>query len=57
MVRLVKQLAAEEGSAVLYKGLTARLTSSIPATFLLIVSYETVKRFSLKDEYREEVEL
>ena len=38
----------EEGFRGLYKGLSARLTASIPVSALLVISYEWVKRVSLK---------
>lgn len=38
----------EEGLGVLKKGLSARIISTAPTSALLVVSYEWVKRISLK---------
>jgi len=45
------KLYKEEGIRALHKGLTARLASSLPSGFIIIVGYESVKRLSLKPEY------
>ena len=42
------QLMKEEGLAFLKKGLSARIASTAPTSALLVVSYEWVKRMSLK---------
>ena len=42
----------EERLWIFTKGLTARLVSSITFSFFIILGYETVKRWSLKDEYK-----
>ncbi|XP_070547225.1 solute carrier family 25 member 44-like [Ptychodera flava] len=43
-------LMKEEGAKGLTKGLTARYLSAAPASFLLCLSYELLKRISLKGE-------
>lgn len=44
----LRTLWQEEGIAFLRKGLSARIISTAPASALLVVSYEWVKRMSLK---------
>ena len=43
-----KHLWREEGVSFLRKGLSARIISTAPTSALLVVSYEWVKRMSLK---------
>ncbi|XP_077996849.1 solute carrier family 25 member 44-like [Glandiceps talaboti] len=43
-------LIRQEGFKGLTKGMTARYLSSAPASLIIIVSYETLKRISLKQE-------
>ncbi|KAI3381619.1 hypothetical protein SNEBB_004184 [Seison nebaliae] len=45
----------QEGVQMVFKGLTARLTHSCVYSMFIIFGYETVKRISLKDEYKEMV--
>jgi len=42
------KLWLEEGTGFLYKGLSARVISTVPTSALLVVTYEWVKRLSLK---------
>lgn len=44
----LSHLWREEGLGFLKKGLSARIISTAPASALLVVSYEWVKRMSLK---------
>ena len=44
----LKNLWQEEGISFLRKGLSARIISTAPTSALLVVSYEWVKRMSLK---------
>lgn len=52
IISVTKQLIHEEGIRCLTKGLTARLTASVPSGSCLIVSYELVKRLCVKSELR-----
>jgi len=45
----VQRLWAEEGVAFVKKGLSARIWSTAPTSAILVVSYEWVKRMSLKN--------
>jgi len=45
-------LWAEERLGMYTKGLTARLVQSISFSFLLILGYETIKRWSVHEEYK-----
>ncbi|XP_048376430.1 solute carrier family 25 member 44a [Stegostoma tigrinum] len=45
-----EQLLREEGLLGLTKGLSARILSSAPATLLLVIGYETLKKISLRQE-------
>ena len=38
-----------------YKGLSARLVQSSMFSFFIILGYETIKRISLLDEYKDNV--
>ena len=44
----VKKLWNEEGVAFLKKGLSARIMSTAPTSAILVISYEWVKRMSLR---------
>ena len=44
----VRKLWKEEGMAFLKKGLSARIISTAPTSAILVISYEWVKRMSLK---------
>jgi solute carrier family 25 protein 44 len=46
-----KQLWEQERMNLFVKGLTARLTYSSLYSFFVMLGYETVKRYSLKEEY------
>ena len=47
--KVVSRFWKTEGLGGLYKGLTARLSASIPISGIMVISYEWVKRISLKD--------
>ncbi|ELU18696.1 hypothetical protein CAPTEDRAFT_147210 [Capitella teleta] len=49
---VARSLWKEEGMWIFTKGLSARLVSSISFSFFIILGYETVKRWSLKEEYK-----
>jgi len=53
IVGTVRRLWREEGLAMLWKGATARLTHTCIYSAVAIGAYETVKRCSLSDQYRE----
>ncbi|CAK1592093.1 unnamed protein product [Parnassius mnemosyne] len=56
MRQVFKELWREEGLSGLYaKGLSARLAQSACFSFSIILGYETIKRFSVSDEYRTRV--
>lgn len=50
IIRTASSLYTEEGFRAVYKGLSARIISTIPTSFIIIIGYETVKRLSLKQE-------
>jgi solute carrier family 25 protein 44 len=50
MVIVFRQLYAEEGWRMVYKGLSARLMSMVPSSCLIVVAYEMVKRLSLRSD-------
>ncbi|KAL4229410.1 hypothetical protein ACF0H5_012448 [Mactra antiquata] len=49
----VKQLMLEEGYKFWWKGLSARLIHSCLSSILIVSVYEPLKKFCLKDEYRD----
>lgn len=51
----VRVLWKEEGVWMVTKGLSARLVQSIPLSFFIILGYETVKRWSVLEEYKDQV--
>lgn len=55
VMHIMKELWQEERLRVFTKGLTARLSHACIYSCFIIFGYETVKRVSLKDEYRERV--
>lgn len=55
MLNTCKLLWIEEGVWMFSKGLSARLVQSVMFSFSIILGYETIKRFSLKSEYKERV--
>ncbi|PIK46144.1 putative solute carrier family 25 member 44 [Apostichopus japonicus] len=46
ITRTFSKLMQEEGAKGLTKGLTARVLSTIPNSFVMMVGYETIKKFS-----------
>ncbi|PVD36374.1 hypothetical protein C0Q70_03356 [Pomacea canaliculata] len=51
----IEILWAEEGIWMLTKGLSARLVQSVTFSFFIILGYETIKRWSLLDHYKDKV--
>ena len=51
----VGQLWEEDGVWMVTKGLSARLIHSITFSLFIILGYETIKRWSLLDEYKDRV--
>jgi hypothetical protein len=52
---ILRELWQQEGFNVFTKGLTARLSHSCVYSLFIIFGYETVKRVSLKEEYKAQV--
>jgi solute carrier family 25, member 44 len=52
---IMRELWQQEGVNIFTKGLTARLSHSCVYSLFIIFGYETVKRISLKDEYKAHV--
>jgi solute carrier family 25 protein 44 len=50
-----RSLWATERLGIFTKGLTARMTSSVLYSIAIIFGYETVKRWSVYDEYKERI--
>ncbi|KAJ8931549.1 hypothetical protein NQ314_015520 [Rhamnusium bicolor] len=48
-----RDLWVEEGLRMFSKGLSARLIQSATFSFSIIVGYETIKRISVNDEYKQ----
>lgn len=48
-----RDLWREEGLRMFSKGLSARLVQSATFSFSIILGYETIKRVSVNEEYRE----
>ena len=48
----LKHLWRTEGLKIFSKGLTARMTSSIIYSIAIIFGYETVKKWSVHEEYK-----
>jgi len=55
VLQLMSELWQEERFSVFTKGLTARLSLSCVYSLFIIFGYETVKRISLKEEYRDQI--
>ncbi|GFN81265.1 solute carrier family 25 member 44 [Plakobranchus ocellatus] len=51
----VEILWREEGMWMATKGLSARLVQSITFSFFLMLGYETIKRWSILDEYKDRI--
>lgn len=51
----VKYLWKEDKWRIFNKGLTARLTQSCLSSALIVIGYETMKRFSIDEKYRDQV--
>lgn len=51
----VKYLWKEDKWRIFSKGLSARLTHSCISSGLIVIGYETMKRFSLDDKYRDQL--
>jgi solute carrier family 25 protein 44 len=52
ITQIINELWQEEGFNIFKKGLTARLSHSCVYSLFIIFGYETVKRISLKEEYK-----
>ncbi|KAK7497826.1 hypothetical protein BaRGS_00010960 [Batillaria attramentaria] len=55
MKETVNTLWEEEGMWMVTKGLSARLVQSVTFSFFIILGYETIKRWSLLEEYKDKV--
>ena len=53
--QIMRELWQEEGLKIFKKGLTARLSHSCIYSLFIIFGYETVKRISLKEEFKGQV--
>lgn len=53
MSRAFRDLWSEEGLMMFSKGLSARLVQSAAFSFSVILGYETIKRISVTDEYKD----
>lgn len=53
MSQAFRDLWHEEGLTMFAKGLSARLVQSACFSFSIILGYETIKRVSVNDEYKE----
>lgn len=51
----VKYLWKQDRWRIFNKGLTARLTQSCISSALIVIGYETMKKFSIDDKYRDQV--
>ncbi|KAK9511327.1 hypothetical protein O3M35_005901 [Rhynocoris fuscipes] len=51
----LRGLWSEEGMWMFSKGLSARLVQSVCFSFSIILGYETIKRISVKEEYKNKV--
>uniref|UniRef100_A0A0B6ZS60 Solute carrier family 25 member 44 n=1 Tax=Arion vulgaris TaxID=1028688 RepID=A0A0B6ZS60_9EUPU len=51
----VHQLWKEDGVWLVTKGLSARLVQSITFSFFLMLGYETIKRWSVLEEYKDRI--
>lgn len=49
------ELWAEEHMRMFVKGLSARLVQSAAYSFSIILGYETIKRLSINEQYRNQV--
>ena len=55
MLRTFRVLWSEERLRIFTKGLSARLVQSASFSFSIILGYETIKRLSVTDEYRNHI--
>jgi solute carrier family 25 protein 44 len=55
VIQILRELWQEERFSIFTKGLTARLSHSCVYSLFIIFGYETVKRVSLKEEYKGQV--
>lgn len=51
----VQRLWQEEGFRLLGKGLSARMTQSCISSAFIVAGYETLKRWSVKDEFKDQI--
>ncbi|RWS30295.1 solute carrier family 25 member 44-like protein [Leptotrombidium deliense] len=52
----VRNLWKEDGVHVFYRGLSARITQSSISSAVIVIGYETMKRLSLGEEYRDKIQ-
>lgn len=45
----------EEGLGIFTKGLSARLVQSVAFSFMIILGYETIKRWSVNEEFKDQI--
>lgn len=55
MLKTFRLLWNEEGARMFSKGLSARLVQSVCFSFSIILGYETIKRISVRQEYKDMV--
>lgn len=53
--KTLRGLWIEEGLWMFSKGLSARLVQSVCFSFSIILGYETIKRISVKEEFKNKV--
>lgn len=51
----VRRLWSEEGLGIATKGLSARMSTSCISSVFVVAGYETLKRLSIKDEFKDQV--
>jgi len=54
-VETAKTLWHEEHLGIFFKGLSARLVQSLTFSFFIILGYESIKRWSLLEEFKDSV--
>lgn len=54
-VPTAKSLWLEERLGIFTKGLSARLVQSVMFSFFIILGYESIKRLSVREEYKHTV--
>lgn len=54
-LKAIGKLWQQERLKIFYKGLSARLTQSCISSFFISFGYETLKRYSLSDQYKDKI--